>query len=119
MTIVHAVCFGLQFGFDDIASKRGNEHVVALPETGPSGADAPGTSGPRSNAIQTHANEPFAQRLASETNSNPKHTGTSTREPAGMLTNRRQTSIISGKFADMERHGYQDERSENRNRDFD
>ena len=67
--------FGLQFGFDDIASKRGNERVVALPETGPSSANALAASGPRSNANKAHANEPFAQRLASETNCNPKRTG--------------------------------------------
>ena len=74
--------FGLQFGFDDIASKRGNEHVVALPESGPSSANALGASGPRSNANQTHANEPFAQRLASETNCKPKRTEISARKSA-------------------------------------
>jgi len=34
------------------SSRRGNEHTVALPETGPSGANAPCTSGPRSNCLR-------------------------------------------------------------------
>ena len=38
---------------------------------------------------------------------------------AAMLTNKRWTSIISDRFANIERHGCTDERSENRNRDFD
>ena len=51
-----------------------NEHVAALPETGPSSANALAASGPLSNANKAHANEPFAQRLASETNCKTKRT---------------------------------------------